>query len=172
LKLDKISLVWYNSFYRKVRIMRFTTKTEYGVICLAHMAKKAWPDSITVKEIAEHEGFSTAFTEKILQGLRRAGIVVSQQGNKGGWMLTRPPEDINLKEIVEALEGSTFEVFCAPKRRKNIVCKHFSLCKLKPIWYQTQKTLDNFYEKITLEMIAENIMGSAPDPVIGAGGKT
>ena len=138
--------------------MRFTTKTEYGVICLAHIAAKAWPESVTVKEIAEHEGFSTTFTEKILQGLRRAGIVISQQGNQGGWMLTRPPSEISMKEIVEALEGSTFEVFCAPKRRKNIVCTHFSLCKLKPIWYKTRKTLDELYQGITLEAIAEDVM--------------
>lgn len=144
--------------------MRFTTKTEYGVICLAHMAKKAWPESVTVKEIAGHEGFSTTFTEKILQGLRRAGIVTSQQGNKGGWMLTRPPAEIDLKEIVEALEGSTFEVFCAPKRRKNIVCTHFSLCKLKPIWYKTQKTLDELFQTITLEVIAEDVMNPVQRP--------
>ncbi len=141
--------------------MRFTTKTEYGVICLAHMAAKARPESVTVKEIAEHEGFSTTFTEKILQGLRRAGIVTSQQGNRGGWMLTRPPAEINLREIVEALEGSTFEVFCAPKRRKYIVCTHFSLCKLKPIWYKTRKTLDELYQTITLETIAENVMSAS-----------
>ena len=147
--------------------MRFTTKTEYGVICLAHMAKKAWPDSVTVKEIAQHEGFSTTFTEKILQGLRRAGIATSQQGNRGGWMLTRPPGEINLKEIVEALEGSTFEVFCAPKRRKHIVCKNFSLCKLKPIWYKTQKTLDDLYQNITLEAIAEDVMSSGSNGSAG-----
>ena len=141
--------------------MRFTTKTEYGVICLAHMAAKAWPESVTAKEIAEHEGFSTTFTEKILQGLRRSGIVNSQQGNRGGWMLTRPPAEITLKDVVEALEGSTFEVFCAPKRRKNIVCTHFSLCKLKPIWYKTQKTLDELYQGITLETIAEDVMRPA-----------
>jgi Rrf2 family protein len=149
--------------------MKFTTKTEYGVICLAHMAKKAWPESVTAKEIAEHEGFSTTFTEKILQGLRRAGIVTSQQGNKGGWMLTRPPVEISLKEIVEALEGSTFEVFCTPKRRKNIVCTHFSLCKLKPIWYKTQKTLDELYQTITLETIAEDVMSPVQDPALAAG---
>lgn len=153
--------------------MRFTTKTEYGVICLAHIARNAWPASVTVKEIAEHEGFSTTFTEKILQGLRRAGIVTSQQGNKGGWMLTRPPSEINLKEIIEALEGSTFEVFCAPKRRKNIVCTHFSLCKLKPIWYTTQRTLDELYKTITLEMIGEDVMGcaSGPEPAAPSGRK-
>jgi Rrf2 family protein len=142
--------------------MRYTTKTEYGVICLAHMAKKEWPGATTVKEIAEHEGFSLTFTEKILQGLRRAGIVASQQGNRGGWTLIRPTEKITLKDIVEALEGSTFEAFCNPKRRKSIICNHFSLCKLKPIWYQTQKTLDELYSKITLSMIAEDKMEGTP----------
>ncbi len=144
--------------------MRFTTKTEYGVICLAYMAAKSWPDSVPVKEIAEHEGFSTTFTEKILQRLRRAGIVTSQQGNKGGWTLTRSPSEINLKEIVEALEGSTFEVFCSPKRRKHIVCTHFSLCKLKSIWYKTQQTLDELYQTLTLEKIAEDVMGPTQKP--------
>lgn len=146
--------------------MRFTTKTEYGVVCLAHIAAKAWPDSVTVKEIAEHEGFSTTFTEKILQGLRRAGIVTSQQGNKGGWALTRAPAKINLKEIITALEGSTFEVFCAPKRRKQIVCHHFNLCKLKAIWYKTKETLDELYQKITLAMIAEDILGHGVKTVV------
>ncbi|HNX68994.1 MAG TPA: Rrf2 family transcriptional regulator [Candidatus Omnitrophota bacterium] len=146
--------------------MRYTTKTEYGVICLAHMAKKPWPGASTVKEIAEHEGFSVTFTEKILQSLRRAGIVTSQQGNKGGWMLTRPSADISLKEIIEALEGSTFEAFCAPKRRKTIVCTHFSLCKLKPIWYKTQKTLDELYQTITLATIAEDVMNAPLKPAI------
>lgn len=154
--------------------MRYTTKTEYGVICLAHMAKKPWPGASTAKEIAEHEGFSVTFTEKILQGLRRAGIVTSQQGNKGGWTLTRPAAGISLKEIIEALEGSTFEAFCAPKRRKSIVCTHFSLCKLKPIWYKTQKTLDELYKTITLEAIAEDVMRPVPKIEFGANtrGKT
>ena len=141
--------------------MRYTTKTEYGVICLAHMAKKEWPGASTAKEIAEHEGFSVSFTEKILQALRRAGVVASQQGNKGGWTLVRPAADITLKEIVEALEGSTFEAFCDPKRRGTIVCTHFSICKLKPIWYKTKSTLDGLYKDITLEMIAEDVMGVA-----------
>ena len=144
--------------------MRFTTKTEYGVICLAHMARKPWPGASTAKEIAEHEGFSVTFTEKILQGLRRAGIVTSQQGNKGGWTLTRPSGEITLKEIVDALEGATFEAFCDPKRRKSIVCNHFSLCKLKPIWYQTKKTLDELYQTLTLEMIAEDMMNAVLKP--------
>lgn len=139
--------------------MRYTTKTEYGVICLAYMAMPGRTVGSTAKEIAEHGGFSVPFTEKILQGLRKTGIVSSQQGNRGGWTLARAPRKISLKEIVEALEGSTFEAFCDPKRRGSIVCKHFSVCKLKPIWYKTRDTLDNLYKKITLDQIARDMMG-------------
>ena len=53
------------------------------------------------------------------------------------------------------MEGSTFEAFCDIKHRKSIVCTHFSLCKLKPVWYKTQKTLDELYQTITLKMIAD-----------------
>jgi len=141
--------------------MRYTIKTEYGIICLAHMARKEWPGVSTVKEIAEDEGFSVSLTEKILQSLRRAGIVASQQGNKGGWMLVKRPYQVTLREIVEALEGSTFEVFCDPKRRESIVCKNFSICKLRPIWYRTKTTLDELYGKITLEKISEDVMEPA-----------
>jgi len=128
------------------------------------MAKKPWPGASTAKEIAEHEGFSVSFTEKILQGLRKAGIATSQQGNRGGWALTRPSGEITLKEIIEALEGSTFEAFCDLKHRKSIVCTHFSLCKLKPVWYKTQKTLDDLYKTITLQMIAEDVMSEIAKP--------
>jgi len=124
------------------------------------MAKKEWPGASTVKEIAEHEGFSITFTEKILQALRRAGIVASQQGNKGGWTLVKPASEVTLKQIVEAIEGSTFEAFCDPKRRGSIVCTHFSICKLKPIWYKTKSTLDELYSTITLDKIAEDMMGA------------
>lgn len=144
--------------------MRYTTKTEYGVICLAHMAKKPWPGASTVKEIAEQEGFSVPFTEKILQRLRRAKIVTSQQGNKGGWALVKPAAAVTLKEIIEALEGSTFEAFCDSKRRKTIVCTHFSLCKLKSVWRKTKETLDELYRTITLETIAEDIMQEPRKP--------
>ena len=134
--------------------MRFTTRTEYGLVCLIYMAHQKDAHPITIKEIVSGEGFSKTFTEKILQKLRSAKIVDSLQGNHGGYVLARKPSEINLREIVEALEGHTFDVFCEPKIRNDIVCNHFHLCGLKPIWNKTKDLLDHFYEEITLEAIA------------------
>ncbi|MCM8775360.1 MAG: Rrf2 family transcriptional regulator [Candidatus Omnitrophica bacterium] len=135
--------------------MRFTTKTEYGLICLIRMAKAENSRPLTVKEIVRDENFPVAYTEKILQKLRAANIVAAQHGNQGGYVLARPASEIYLKEIVEALEGSTFDVYCKPRLRQDIVCTHFSLCGVKPIWLKTKELLDNFYSTVTLKGLAE-----------------
>ncbi|MBI1882658.1 MAG: Rrf2 family transcriptional regulator [Chlamydiae bacterium] len=136
--------------------MRFTTKTEYGFVCLVYMARKASGDLVTVKEIAQREHFSATYIEKIMQHLRAAHIVVSHQGKEGGYSLARAACEITLKDVIEALEGSTFEVFCEPQVREHIVCTHFCLCGITPIWKKTKKVLDDFFGSMTLEMMAKD----------------
>ena len=137
--------------------MRFTTKTEYGLVCLIYLARNFPASLVTIKDIVRKEKFSTTYIEKILQRLRATNIVVSHQGNHGGYSLARPPARITLREIIEALEGNTFDVFCdEPRERKEIVCNHFPLCYVKPIWEKTKEMLDQFYGSITLEMLAKN----------------
>lgn len=138
--------------------MRFTTKTEYGLVCLIYMAKHSELkfDPITIRELVNAENFSQTYTEKIMQSLRTAGIVKAQHGNHGGYVLSREPEKVTLKEIVEALEGSTFDIFCKPEIREDIICTHFPLCGVKPVWEKTKSVLDELYESINLTMIANN----------------
>ena len=138
--------------------MRFTTKTEYGMICLVYMARRGdmTLDPVTIKELAGVEQYSQTYTEKIFQNLRAAGIVGAQHGNQGGYVLSRHPSEIKLLEIIEALEGHTFEVFCEPEIRKDITCNHFSLCGVKPVWHKTKAVLDQFFDSITLEMLSKN----------------
>jgi len=140
--------------------MRFTTKTEYGLICLIYMTHHAELHPITIKEIVKGERYSQAYTEKILQNLRSAKIAASHHGQQGGYILARPASEITLKEIVEALEGSTFEVFCEPGIRNYIVCTHYPACLVKPVWEKTKEILDNFYGSITLEMLAKHAIKS------------
>ncbi|MBI4372858.1 MAG: Rrf2 family transcriptional regulator [Candidatus Omnitrophica bacterium] len=155
--------------------MKFTTKTEYGLVCLIYMARHVSADMVTIKEIVKTERFSPAYIEKILQKLRSANIVVSHQGKQGGYALARPASEITLKEIIEALEGGAtfdvksrqshgaggktarqaFGVFCEPVMREKIVCTHFSMCGLRPVWQKTKELLDHFYHSVTLEMIAK-----------------
>jgi len=144
--------------------MRFTTKTEYGLVCLIYMSKNAELklDPVTIRELVQAEQYSPTYTEKIMQNLRMAGVVNAQRGNQGGYTLARAPGLITLKHIVEALEGGTFEVFCTPGVREEIICTHFPFCGIKPVWEKTKEVLDHLYDSITLEMIAKNEVESAP----------
>lgn len=135
--------------------MRYTTRTEYGLICMIYLAKHSVANNVTIKELAAQENYPVPYIEKILQALRHAGLVTSQQGNHGGYVLSRKPSEITLKNIVEALEGSTFDVFCEPAVREDIVCNHICMCGAKPIWKKTKEILDNFYHSLTLEMLAK-----------------
>ncbi len=135
--------------------MRFTTKTEYGLVCLAYMAKHPEAEMVTIKDIGLTESYSMTYMEKILQKLRVANIVISHHGAHGGYSLSRHPSKITLREIIEALEGGTFEKFCEPEVRKDIVCTHFCMCGIRPVWEKTKSLLDNFFESVTLEMIAK-----------------
>ena len=151
--------------------MRFTTKTEYGLVCLMYMARHTQDgktEHCTIKELSGAEEYSPAYTEKILQALRTAGIVTAHHGNQGGYALARPAAEITVKEIIEALEGSTFDVFCEPDVRKEITCTHFPRCGIKPLWEKTKDILDHFYGSITLEMLANNTLDSSAQKTLAA----
>ena len=136
--------------------MRFTTKTEYGLVCMIYMAKHADKPWLTIKEIASHENYPVPYLEKILQALRQAKLIASHQGNQGGYALAKKPSEITLKQVIDALEGGTFEIFCAPETRPEIVCTHFCLCGVKPVWRKTKQLLDEFYGSVTLEMMTKD----------------
>ena len=136
--------------------MRFTTKTEYGLVCMIYLARHAERVCLSIKEIAAHENYPAPYIEKILQALRQARLVTAHHGNQGGYSLSKKPTEITLKHIVDALEGGTFEVFCAPETRENIVCTHFCLCGVKPVWRKTKQILDEFYGSVTLEMMTKD----------------
>lgn len=136
--------------------MRYTTRTEYGLICMIYMAKHTAADRVTIREIAAQENYPIAYLEKILQHLRQANLLVSHQGNQGGYTLARPASEITLKQVIEALEGSTFDIFCAPEIREDIVCTHICMCGVKPVWKRTRELLDHFFDSITLETLAKN----------------
>ena len=140
--------------------MRYTTKTEYGVVALLYMARKSVNGEngfVTVKEIATAERYSMTYIEKIFQKLRNAEIITAHHGKEGGYTLARTPGEITLKQVIEALEGQTFDVFCKPEVREDIVCTHLSVCTLNPVWGKTKEVLDNLYESITLETLARKL---------------
>ena len=90
--------------------MKFSTKAEYGMRAIVHLAKKS--GLVSLAEIAKQEHLSLAYLERIFALLKKANIVTSFKGTNGGYALARKAEQIKVSEIIQALEGSLYELKC------------------------------------------------------------
>ncbi|SEH14969.1 RrF2 family transcriptional regulator [Thermoleophilum album] len=82
-----------------------TTKSPYALKALCELARRGDEGPVPIAEIARARDIPVQFLEGLFATLRRGGILQSQRGVKGGYQLARPPEEINLLEVVELLEG-------------------------------------------------------------------
>ncbi|HIB53524.1 MAG TPA: transcriptional regulator, partial [Nitrospirales bacterium] len=108
--------------------MKISRLEEYGLRCVLQLAQHA-ETSMRVEEIAKLEGLSKAYVAKIMSPLRRAGLVLSVRGVRGGYLLTRSPEAITLTEVLVALEATKVdEGFCRTHSGNCPRCVHIPDC--------------------------------------------
>lgn len=86
--------------------MKLSSKGRYGVRALFDLAFHSDGSSSQIRDIAERQSIPQRFLEQIFQDLRRAGLVSSKRGPRGGYQLTRPPAEVSLGAILRALEGN------------------------------------------------------------------
>ena len=82
-----------------------TTKSPYAVRALAELARRGTAAPVPIGEIARARDIPVQFLEGLFATLRRAGILQSQRGVKGGYSFARPPSDVTVLDVVELLEG-------------------------------------------------------------------
>jgi len=85
-------------------VISVTSKSRYAVVALAELAGSG-DRPMPVKELAERRDIPDQFLEQLFSTLRRAGLLTSHRGSKGGYTLARAPEDITVLEVVQALDG-------------------------------------------------------------------
>ena len=132
--------------------MRFTRKVELGLACILNIASKFPRGPINIATISKEEKISKDYVEQILNRLKRAGLIESIRGLKGGYILKRRPKDITIKDIITALEKRAFEIVCFSRNHKNI-CIHPRGCSIKPIWIELDKRINETLDGINLEDI-------------------
>lgn len=81
-----------------------TSKSRYAVVALAELARSG-DTPVPIGQVAERRGMPVQFLEQLFSTLRRAGILTSHRGAKGGYTLARKPEEITVLEVVQALDG-------------------------------------------------------------------
>jgi len=132
--------------------MRITTWTEYSLIISIHLAKRAAAGGgpVAAREIAEQERLPGDYVEQILLRLRRAGLVESVRGAKGGYSLAREPETISVRDIMTASEHQTFEMNCENHQVDVDRCGPGSTCSIRPVWQALQQRVDDLLGSIRL----------------------
>lgn len=141
--------------------MMFSTKAEYGVRVMVELARRAGenPDGcesvVPLAEIAEHDGMPLAYLEHLVARLRKAGLVDSRRGSRGGYLLARPAAQITMAEVVEALEGSIAPIECISQSPDgSIVCSRESdpnhTCPTKLLWTRVRFSIVRTLQDTTL----------------------
>ena len=93
-------------------MLRLTKRADYGLMAIHYIAVQADHGSVSAKKIAEEFRIPPELLAKILQRLAKQGLIVSQNGPKGGYVLARRPTDISVGQVVRALEGPLKIVSC------------------------------------------------------------
>jgi Rrf2 family transcriptional regulator, cysteine metabolism repressor len=86
-------------------MISITSKSPYAVLALAELGRSAGPDPVPIGELARKREVPVQFLEQLFAVLRRAGIISSQRGVKGGYRFAREPATVSVLEIVELLDG-------------------------------------------------------------------
>src|SRR5258705_11335294 len=92
--------------------MMFSPKAEYGIRVMVELARRGGSAPVSLTDIADADGLPLAYLEHLVARLRKAELVESRRGARGGYLLARPAEEITMAEVVEALEGSIAPIEC------------------------------------------------------------
>ncbi len=130
--------------------MRITTWGEYGLIVSLHLAKRAGEGPVAARELSDRERLPHDYVEQILLRLRRAGLVESARGAKGGYFLARDPQTVTVKDVIEASEHVTFEVNCDLHPVDPARCSPDASCSIRPVWRLLERRINDLLAGVTL----------------------
>ena len=148
--------------------MMFSTKAEYGIRVMAHLARAAQGSAISgdgsgpngapisLTAIAEAEALPLAYLEHLAARLRRAELVDSRRGARGGYSLARPAESITMAEVVLALEGEIAPIECITEGSDGaLICARdgepgHEPCPTKLVWTRVQGSIVRTLKDMTL----------------------
>ena len=142
-------------------MIRMNKLTDYGVVLLTTFARDPG-QGISARELSLRTGIPQPTVVKLLKTLLKAGLLVSQRGTKGGYSLSRSPEEIPVSTIVEALEGPVAITEC------NVpgTCEHERRCPARPNWAAVNEVIHEALSRLTLAQMTRPVPAARPRPAM------
>lgn len=137
--------------------MRVSALEEYGLRCLLHVAREFETDQpVTAQSVADSEGLSVPYAQKILRLLSQADLVESRRGVNGGYVLARNPERISVGDVMRAFD-TKFDAgdICERHTGDLEVCAHAGGCTIKPVWSFIDDFITRTLNGLTLDVLLE-----------------
>ena len=132
--------------------MKLTSKGRYAVMAMADLAITNHNQPISLSEISIRQGISISFLEQIFLKLKRYHLVKSSRGPRGGYLLTRTPDEITISSIIKAVDEKVKTVGCKKESKKGCTGKSIK-CIPHDLWDDLETHINNFFEKNTLNDI-------------------
>lgn len=119
-----------NKAKQKSGSLNLTKKADYGLFLLTMLAQDN-SENKSIKTIANKNDLSFSFLQKVARELQKGGLIKAERGKFGGYKLTKKPEKITLKKILETLEGPIAIAPCFNNTKSNLCCSHKPFCVIK-----------------------------------------
>lgn len=139
--------------------MRVSAKADYALRALIEIAGRDASRPVSAEELGRTQDIPHGFLQAILADLRRAGIVVSQRGQSGGWRMARPTEDVSVADVIRAVDGPLVSVYGL---RPEAVDYSGSAKILQLVWIAARSSLREVFESVS---IADLSGAELPDSV-------
>ena len=132
-------------------MLRFTKRADYGLMAIHFIASHGDDGAVSAKRIADEFRIPPERLAKILQQLAKKKLITSHNGPKGGYVLTRPPSEITVGQVVRALEGPLSVVSCMTEHDD---CPQFARCNLRGPVQKIQASITHVLDSMTLAELA------------------
>ena len=156
-------------------MLRLSKKADYALIAMKHLAQSTSgvPSfdpgsgraeagrgmSTSAREIAEQYDIPIELMAKVLQRLVRTGLLVSTQGTRGGYTLSRPSSAISVADVIEAIDGPFTVTACSTEKND---CEQYSKCSIRdPLWQIKERIVDALGMVTIAEMANDQVMTTA-----------
>lgn len=141
--------------------MRISAKGEYAAKAVLYLSLH-YPKVVTIHEVAENHRIPIKYLEHILLALKKAGLVESRRGVRGGYLLARPPQQISVGEVLRVVDGKFSEASCIEVDLKgHYSCPEIDACGLKQVWQDVQGAVEKILYETTFDEIRKRTLAGA-----------
>lgn len=130
--------------------MKVSSRGEYGVRAMVALAKNYGQGPMSITAVSKASSVPMPYLEQLIAPLRRAGLVTSTRGARGGYQLSRDPHEVRVGEVYRVMEGPVAPMDCVSEDLSAQTCPLIPGCETRPVWLQMRDAIVSTLDSNTL----------------------